>query len=536
MSSLQNDPRRTGAGEAGSPEEVRRQLVRLPVPPAPRVRTTAASTVADVPEARSAAQPSKAPVRPWPVYDPFSSRRRPMPEWLVHYLTALVVGDGLAALAAVVLTAVLSPGDAGLRLLVGTAMAGWPLLQAAVGSYTERRLGTGTDEYKRVLLAGLAVLAGFALVDAAAGVDARLMVLVAVPVGTALTVIARALNRGRLHAARRRARMTKRVVVVGREVAVVDLVRRLRRDTAAGLHVVGACTASSGDGLHLVEHGVPVLGDLTEVVRVLDEARADAVLVASASETAAVYLRDLAWRLEGTNIELLVAPGLVEVAPARMQVRPTTSVPLIQILEPEFRGRRRLVKALFDRGTAALLLLLSTPVFLALATAVKLSSPGPAFYRHGRLGKRGEEFDVLKFRSMRMGGPSNEELAAQNEGNDVQFKMRQDPRVTRVGAFLRRYSLDELPQLVNVLKGEMSLVGPRPHVAREVEQYGPDMHRRLLVKPGITGLWQVSGRSDLSWDDSVELDTRYVENWSIALDLSILLRTVRAVLGSSGAY
>jgi lipopolysaccharide/colanic/teichoic acid biosynthesis glycosyltransferase len=149
---------------------------------------------------------------------------------------------------------------------------------------------------------------------------------------------------------------------------------------------------------------------------------------------------------------------------------------------------------------------------------------------------RGQEFELLKFRSMVVNAPSNEELMAFNEGNDVQFKMRRDPRVTRVGALLRRSSLDELPQLINVLRGDMSIVGPRPHVTREVEQYGPDMHRRLLVKPGITGLWQVSGRSNLSWDESVELDVRYVENWSLSLDLRILWRTARAVIQASGAY
>jgi exopolysaccharide biosynthesis polyprenyl glycosylphosphotransferase len=183
------------------------------------------------------------------------------------------------------------------------------------------------------------------------------------------------------------------------------------------------------------------------------------------------------------------------------------------------------------------LLVLAAPLLLAVVLAIRLTSRGPAFYRHRRIGKRGREFDVLKFRSMVVDADSRiESLMLLNEGNEVQFKMRRDPRVTAVGAVLRKLSLDELPQLINVVKGEMSLVGPRPHVTREVEQYGPDMHRRLLVKPGITGLWQVSGRSDLSWDESVELDVRYVENWSLGLDLAILWRTVRAVLAGAGAY
>jgi exopolysaccharide biosynthesis polyprenyl glycosylphosphotransferase len=259
--------------------------------------------------------------------------------------------------------------------------------------------------------------------------------------------------------------------------------------------------------------------------------------VASASETAGQYLRDLSWRLEGTNIDVLAAPGLLEVAPHRLQIRPTTSAPLIQIREPEFRGRRRVIKGVLDRVAAAALLVLGWPLLLVIGAAVRFSSPGPALYRQRRVGKRGVCFDVLKFRSMVVDAECQlDKLLSRNEGNAVLFKMRRDPRVTPVGRFLRRYSLDELPQLINVLKGQMSFVGPRPALEREVVRYGPDMHRRLLVKPGITGLWQVSGRSNLSWDEAVELDIRYVENWSLGLDLAILLRTFRAVLRRAGAY
>jgi exopolysaccharide biosynthesis polyprenyl glycosylphosphotransferase len=280
-----------------------------------------------------------------------------------------------------------------------------------------------------------------------------------------------------------------------------------------------------------------VLGSLQDAVRVVDEVRADAVLVASASETAAVYLRELAWRLEGTSVELLVAPGVVEVAPNRLTVRPTSSVPLLRIREPEFRGSRRLVKALVDRVLALVLLVLALPVLLLVALAVKVTSTGPVLYRQRRVGKRGREFDLLKFRSMVVGADTRKtELLELNEAGAVLFKIRKDPRFTPIGAFLRRSSLDELPQLLNVLTGHMSLVGPRPHLAAEVEKYTPEVHRRLLVKPGITGLWQVSGRSDLSWEDSVELDIRYVENWSLGLDMVILWRTARAVLRASGAY
>jgi exopolysaccharide biosynthesis polyprenyl glycosylphosphotransferase len=487
----------------------------------------------------AAARDLAKPVPPLrPVYDPFSARRRQAPEWMVRYTVGLVAGDFVAVVVAVVAALALAGAS---TVAVGTALAligMWPALVAMSGGYAERRLGAGSDEFRRVFLSGVlavAVLSTSAVVFALPGL--RAFVLVGAPLATGLSLLGRLVLRRRLHAARRDGAMTKQVVVVGREIAVADLVRRLRRDPAAGLSVVGACVPNPPTAGLLAEAGVPVLAGMQDAVAALESVRADAVVVASASETAGQYLRDLSWRLEGTNIEILVAPGLVEVAPDRLQVRPTTTFPLIHVREPEFRGMRRVVKSVFDRCLAALLLVLGAPVFLLLALAVRCTSSGPMFYRHRRVGMRGQEFELLKFRSMVMDADQRvEDLMAMNEGNEVQFKMRRDPRVTKVGALLRRSSLDELPQLINVLRGDMSIVGPRPHVTREVEQYGPDMHRRLLVKPGITGLWQVSGRSNLTWDESVELDVRYVENWSLSLDLRILWRTGRAVLRASGAY
>jgi exopolysaccharide biosynthesis polyprenyl glycosylphosphotransferase len=302
--------------------------------------------------------------------------------------------------------------------------------------------------------------------------------------------------------------------------------------------VIGACVPSPEATTLLGEHGVPVLGGLDHVDRILDETRADAVLVASASETAGQYIRDLAWRLEGTNIELLVGPGLIEVAPGRLQVRPTTSVPLIQIQEPEFRGHRRLVKTLVDRVVAAALLVASAPLLLAVAVAIRITSPGPALYRHRRIGKHGREFDLLKFRSMVVDAEKRiDALMELNEGNEVQFKMRRDPRITVVGGFLRRYSLDELPQLLNVLKGDMSLVGPRPPLPAEVRKYAPEHLVRLSVVPGITGPWQTGGRNLITdFEEVVRLERQYIEQWSLALDLKILVKTIVVVLSGKGAY
>jgi exopolysaccharide biosynthesis polyprenyl glycosylphosphotransferase len=204
---------------------------------------------------------------------------------------------------------------------------------------------------------------------------------------------------------------------------------------------------------------------------------------------------------------------------------------------PELRGVRRLTKGVFDRSAAAFSLLLLAPFLLGIAVVVKATSPGPVLFRQERVGRHGRTFQMLKFRTMVDGAEGLlQTLAAENDGNGVLFKKKADPRVTRVGAVLRRYSLDELPQLINIVRGDMSLVGPRPPLPSEVDRYGFDMHRRFLVKPGLTGLWQISGRSDLSWDESVRIDIRYVENWSLVLDLMIMWRTVGAVLRGSGAY
>ena len=282
--------------------------------------------------------------------------------------------------------------------------------------------------------------------------------------------------------------------------------------------------------------GLPVAG-LDDVVATAARVQADTIAVTSASETAAQYLRSLSWQLEGTGLELLVAPGLVEVAGPRLHIRPFDGLPLLAVEQPRFEGWRRVVKTVLDRSVALGALLVLAPLFGALALAVRLTSPGGVFYRQQRIGLNGEPFTMLKFRSMVVDADRQvEALSADNISDGLLFKMRSDPRVTPVGRWLRRLSLDELPQLVNVLTGTMSLVGPRPPLPQEVARYDSSVSRRLLVKPGLTGLWQISGRSDLPWEEAVRLDLRYVENWSLALDLQILWKTARAVATASGAY
>jgi exopolysaccharide biosynthesis polyprenyl glycosylphosphotransferase len=223
-----------------------------------------------------------------------------------------------------------------------------------------------------------------------------------------------------------------------------------------------------------------------------------------------------------------------------VHTQPVAGLPLIHVERPTYSGPTRVVKSAFDMVGAVLLLILFSPFMLAIAAVVKLDSPGPVFFRQERVGVDGTRFRMAKFRTMRVDAEAMlDELRRAQEtdaGNEVLFKIKNDPRITRVGRFLRRYSLDEIPQLFNVVSGEMSLVGPRPPLAAEVAQYQNEVHRRLLVRPGMTGLWQVSGRSDLSWEETVRLDLSYVENWSITGDLMILFKTAKAVLSSSGAY
>jgi exopolysaccharide biosynthesis polyprenyl glycosylphosphotransferase len=397
--------------------------------------------------------------------------------------------------------------------------------------------GTGSDEYRLVGRAGF-ILLGFAgFISYAGRLDlSRGLVVIAVPALMLATLVGRYIARAVLRRLRTRGRCTKRVVVVGRGGAVLELAGRLGRQHYAGLDVVAFCV-TPGDLARVADVADVPVGGLNDVVALAGSLRADTIAVTSASETAAQYLRELSWQLEGTGIELLVAPGLIEVAGPRLHIRPFEGLPLLSVEQPTFDGWRRMVKGAVDRSLAGIALVALSPLLLGIAAAVRMSSPGPALYRQERVGINGRSFTMLKFRSMVVDADRQvDQLLGDNISDGLLFKLRNDPRVTPLGRWLRRLSLDELPQLLNVLGGSMSLVGPRPPLRGEVERYDSSVSRRLLVKPGLTGLWQISGRSDLSWDESVRLDLRYVENWTLALDLLILWKTASAVLRSRGAY
>jgi len=408
---------------------------------------------------------------------------------------------------------------------------------AANHAWDGRALGTGSQEYARVIRSGTATSVVLGLLALAVGVESlRGWVFVVVPLATVATLSGRWLLRKILHARRRDSRCRYAVLAVGPPAWVADMVARTNRARHHGWSMQGACTPT-GAG-HEADHveGVPVVGDFEAVKRTVWAGGYDIVAVAPAPDWSPRRLQQLAWDLEGTGTELVVDPGLMEVAEPRLHVAPVDGFPLLRLTEPAFSGLARVVKAVMDRVGAAVLLVLTAPLMLALALAVRRDG-GPAMFVQTRTGRGGELFRMVKFRSMVVDADQQRAaLAEVDEGAGPLFKVRQDPRVTPVGWWLRRYSLDELPQLFNVLNGTMSLVGPRPPLPEEVAAFGRDAHRRLLVKPGITGLWQVSGRSNLSWEESVRLDLRYVENWSLAMDLSILWKTLRAARTGDGAY
>ncbi len=414
---------------------------------------------------------------------------------------------------------------------------GWLLALHLEDAYDGRLVGHGVQEYKQVFSASTWLFAILAIVAFAFKLDfARGYVLVAFPAGTFMLLLGRWVARRWLVRQRRRGRLSDRVLLVGDREHVASLVVALGRAPDAGYHVLGACVDNATAGRVA---GVPVLGPESEVLVRAVELEADVVAVSSSAGLGQKGLRSLGWALEGTKIDLVVAPGIMDVAGPRVLTRPVQGLPLIHVEAPVFAGPQLVAKSVFDRLGAVLALVLLSPVLLAVALAVRLEDGGPVLFRQERVGRDGRTFSMLKFRSMAVDAESRlPELVAANEGAGPLFKLRRDPRVTRTGAFIRKYSLDELPQLVNVLRGEMSMVGPRPPLPREVAEYEASTRRRLLVKPGMTGLWQINGRSDLSWDEAVRLDLYYVENWNPVLDLMILWRTIQVVARpeANGAY
>ncbi len=467
--------------------------------------------------------------------------------WQNRYLVVLCLLDTVVGLAAASSALVLRFGSYSLApylmeylLLTFALPVAWIAALLLNRAYEARHLFVGTDEYARVFRSGIGLTATLAIISFTFDLRlARGYVIIALPLCTILGVIARYFLRQVLHRSWARGQRLHRVILVGHERAVADMTRRLRDERHHGLGVIGACLPGGMDANTFASELPPVYGDFSDVAQAVRRSDADTVVVLACPEIDGADLRRMAWQLEREQVDLIVGSTLVDVAGDRIAIRPVDGLPLLHVEHPRLRGSGRAFKAAFDRVGALTLLILASPALVAIAALVRFApgSPGPAIFRQERIGKDGQPFTLYKFRTMRLNAEDRlAELRALNDHDGGLFKIRKDPRITPHGRWLRRLSIDEIPQLVNVLKGDMSLVGPRPPLAEEVAGYPADMRRRLVVKPGLTGLWQVSGRSDLSWEESIRLDIAYVENWSLAMDVAILARTLRAVIGSAGAY
>ena len=409
----------------------------------------------------------------------------------------------------------------GLALL--SAMT-WPLLLLAVGHYRspaldERRgarvgrvLGTGA----RAAVLVLAASPWLPTVDVVALAELIAVLTVASSVPSLVGL----------------RRQPVRLVLAGRPRDVREAMLELR--TSDRHEVVAAClTRISKEPLT----DLPTYVGFDGSPEVAQRHHADALVVLPGARLTHAEVRRLHWALEGVGTELYLGTGLLDVEPQRTRVVSTAGIDILHITRPDLGGPRRLVKDVVERTLALVAFVMFLPLLGALCLAIRLETPGPALFRQERVGRNGIAFTMLKLRSMGVDAEvARADLVDGNEKDEVLFKIKHDPRITPLGRRLRRYSLDELPQLWNVVRGDMSLVGPRPALPSEVALYDVDPRRRLVVKPGVTGLWQVSGRSDLTWAESVRLDLKYVDNWSLGLDARILVRTVRAVLGHRGAY
>jgi exopolysaccharide biosynthesis polyprenyl glycosylphosphotransferase len=470
----------------------------------------------------------------------------------VHHQRVLAV-DTLILVAAVavaqVLTAVLPTTGANTPTSWPRAMAISAILVtcwiAALALQQTRDIslvGIGSEEYRRVVAATAWVFGLIAVADLLLHTHlSRLFLVTALLFGLTGLIVGRHRIRRTLARRRIRGEFLTRVVVLGRSDSVAMLCESFLRSAATGYRIVGVCIpafdGAVGDELVTPAGVIPVLGDENAVETALTASGADALAVAAVEHLGHHRMKQLAWRLESIDVDLIVVPGVTDIAGHRLRMRPIDNLPLFHIAPPKLDGPSAVAKRLFDLAFGAAALVAAVPVLLLAALAIKLDDGGPVLFRQVRVGHRGKPFRIIKFRTMTVDAEAKkaaEQVASGGAG--VFYKSACDSRITRVGRFLRATSIDELPQILNVLGGAMSIVGPRPLVPGEGDSVEDFIERRALVKPGITGLWQISGRSDVSDKERIRLDHSYVDNWSYVLDLLIVWRTVRAVLKRQGAY
>jgi exopolysaccharide biosynthesis polyprenyl glycosylphosphotransferase len=476
----------------------------------------------------------------------------PARRWQHWYSSRLRITDSVIICAAVFLAQSIRFGDSpntsgypGPMMTLFSLMfaALWLTSIAAFNSRSIRVIGAGLEEYRRIVSASFWTFGIIAMATLLAKIFlARGYLAVALPVGTFGLLASRAMWRRYIAGKRARGGYQTRVLAIGDRKAVTHLAQELTRNHRDGCVVVGCGIPGYGPsrGKKLIVHGreIPIFGDDAHAVAAISYCGADTVALTGTERFGVQGIRQLMWRLETLDVDLVVAPGVMDVAEGRLVLRPVAGFPLLHVEKPQYKEAKRFQKRAFDFCFSLTALIGTAPLLIASAIAIKLTSKGPVFYPSERIGLDGKPFMMLKFRTMVDGADRQiDQLLSLNESTGgMLFKIRQDPRVTAVGKILRRFSIDELPQFINVLKQDMSVVGPRPPLQREVAKYNGDVKRRMLVKPGVTGLWQVSGRSDLSWDESVRLDLSYVDNWSMASDALIIAKTLKAVVARDGAY
>lgn len=447
-------------------------------------------------------------------------------------LVATLLGFGTLVLPGLEVGLVWPDGPGELPYSVPLAVIGvlWMLALAAFDTRDRHIVGHGVLEYRRVVDSTLFVFAAIVIVAFFLRIEvARTFFLFALPVGLSGLLLGRWWCRQWLRRRQATGEYVYRAVVLGEREKIAHVIKQIRSTHGTGYVIVGAVTPH---GVSDMIGDVPVLAPLHEAKEAIDATGADTLILTSADEINPTAIRRLGWAMAERDVSWVVAPALTDVAGPRIHAKPVAGLPLVHVDFPRLEGYRRFAKRTFDIVGSILLLILTSPIMLGAAIAVRLEGAGPVVYTQERVGRRGRMFAMFKFRSMVDG--SDDQLASllDLQGASAQpfFKVTDDPRITRVGRIMRRHSIDELPQLLNVLSGRMSLVGPRPQRPAEVELYDDVVERRLMVKPGMSGLWQVSGRSQLSPEDSIRLDLYYVENWSFTQDLHILFRTIKAVV------
>jgi exopolysaccharide biosynthesis polyprenyl glycosylphosphotransferase len=475
-------------------------------------------------------------------------------QWERSYRNRAIATDAIAVISAVM---VAQFGRFGMPHLSGANVGAWievtlysiglaEVWLATLGlqqSWDFSIVGAGSEEYRRVVTATAWV---FGMIAAAGLIFqaqmARGYLVIALPAGLVLLVLGRHLLRRDLSKKRIRGDYFSHVVVLGKPHSIVTLCDSLDRAKTAGYSVIGACVpnydGNIGAEVNTGRGRVPVFGDEDCVEIALQLTNADALAVAAVEHLGHDRMRKLAWRLDALNVDMIVVPGITDIAGPRLKVLPIDNLPLFRLARPRRDALAMGGKRIFDLAVASAALVLLFPLMLVAAVAVKLCDGGPVFFRQERVGYQGRRFVIMKFRTMLVGSDSvkDAEQAAAGQTNEIFYKSAMDSRITRTGRFLRKNSIDELPQLFNVLAGSMSIVGPRPLVPGEGNSVEYFTERRALVKPGMTGLWQISGRSDISAEERIRLDHSYIDNWSFVQDAVIVLRTLRAVLNRQGAY